>query len=175
MSCYINQQLYLLHLQFRQIIWHICNFGTSTFVHIFSSVILTWHMKPSALSTCLHVNIIYLTVSYTTVYDKHCSIHEVIVQRVFGSGRNTLKRQCVWCFSKKAARSPQLWVSIEWRLLQERCALLGAKKRRHTERLGGNYILVFLCCGASLIQYSRTHWGGEQAISKPSHFLVLPP
>lgn len=64
-----------------------------------------------------------------------------------------------------------LVVSVEWRLLYERCSLLGANRLRPRERLGGNYILVFLCYGASLIQYSQTHWGSLRAISKPGHFL----
>lgn len=48
------------------------------------------------------------------------------------------------------------------------------RDERPGECLGGNYILVFLCYGASLIQYSQTHWGGQRAVSKPGHFLALP-
>lgn len=33
----------------------------------------------------------------------------------------------------------------------------------------------FLCYGASLIQYTQTHWGGQQALSKAGHFLVWSP
>ena len=87
----------------------------------------------------------------------------------------TLKLQRVKRLAKKAAWSPHLWFSVEWRLLHERRSLLGANRRRPRERLGGNYILVFLCYGASLIQYSQTHRGGRRAISKPGHFLALLP
>lgn len=87
---------------------------------------------------------------------------------------DTLKRQRAQRW-KKAAWLPQLWFSAEWLRLHEHCSLLGANRRGPRECLGGNYILVFLCYGASLIQYSQTHWGGQRAISKPGHFLALPP
>lgn len=95
---------------------------------------------------------------------------------ISGSETNSLNKvsMCV-AFLQEAAPLPHLWFSIEWRLLHERCALLGAKRQRPKKCLGGNYILVFLCYAASLIQYSQTHWSRQRAKSKHGHFLSLAP